>query len=77
MTTIVLDDALYLALQDAADRADRPVQELVNEAIETWLAEVEVDEEERAAIEEARAEAAEKGGIEFEEFFKELLGEQA
>ena len=77
MTMITLDDALYLALQEAASRSERPVQELLNEAIEAWLAEAELDEEERGAIEEARAEAAEQGGIEFGEFFKELLGEQA
>ena len=49
---------------------------LVNEAIESWLAEAELDDTEHAAIEEARAEAAEQGGIEFEAFFDELLGGQ-
>ena len=47
---------------------------MVNEAIESWLAEAELDDDEHTAIEEARAEAAEQGGIEFGAFFDELLG---
>ena len=73
---MTVDDAHYLALEEAARRSDRPVQELVNEAIESWLAEAELDDAEHVAIEEARAEAAEQGGIEFEAFFDELLGGQ-
>ena len=41
MKTMTVDDAHYLALEEAARRSDRPVQELVNEAIESWLAEAE------------------------------------
>ena len=76
MKTMTVDDDHYLALEEAARRSDRSVQELVNEAIESWLAEAELDDTEHAAIEEARAEAAEQGGIEFEAFFDELLGGQ-
>ena len=71
MKTMTVDDVHYLAL---ARRSDRSVQELVNEAIESWLAEAELDDAEHTAIEEARAEAAEQGGIEFGAFFDELLG---
>lgn len=63
--TMAVDDGLYTALEAAADRNGRPVQELVNEAIASWL----MDEADHAAIKQARAEAAEQGGVEFEAFF--------
>ena len=68
---MTVDDALYVALEEAARRNDRSVGELINEAIESWLA--EMDNAEHDAIEEARAEATEQGGVEFEAFFDELL----
>ena len=74
MKTMTVDDALYVALEEAARRNDRSVGELINEAIESWLA--EMDNAEHDAIEEARAEATEQGGVEFEAFFDELLGGQ-
>ncbi len=70
MKTMTVDDGMYGALEAAADRDGRPVQELVNEAIASWLA----DEDDRAAIEQARVDAAEQGGVEFEPFFDDLLG---
>ena len=73
---MTVDDAQYLALEEAARRSDRSVQELINEAIESWLAEAAMDDAEHDAIEEARAEAGEQGGVEFEAFFDELLGGQ-
>lgn len=76
MKTMSLDDSLYSALEAAAGRSGRPVQELVNEAIESWLAEAAMDDAEYAAIEDARVEAAEQGGVEFESFFDDLLGER-
>ena len=75
MKTMTVDDALYGELEAAAGRNGKSVQELVIEAIEYWLAEAEVDDAERAALEEASAEAKEHGGVEFEAFFEELLGE--
>lgn len=60
-------------LEMAADRNGRPVQELVNEAILSWLADAAMDDAEWAAIERARAEAVEQGGVEFEAFFDQLL----
>ena len=74
MKTMTVDDGLYGALETAGDRAGRPVQELVNEAITSWPADAAADEADRGAIEQARAEAAEQGGAEFEAFFEELLG---
>lgn len=75
MKTLTLNDNLYSALEDEADRTGRPVNDLLTEAIEAWLADVALDEAERTEIEAARLEAAEKGGVEFESFFQEHLGE--
>ena len=64
------------ALEAAADQHGRPVQTLVHEAIASWLADAASDDADHAAIEQARAEAAEQGGrrtrnsvVEFEAFF--------
>ena len=73
MKTMTLNDSLYSVLEEEACRSGRTVNDLVTEAIESWLADFEVDEEERAEIELARSEAAEQGGVEFEEFFDDLL----
>ena len=76
MKTMTVDDRLYGALEAAADRRGRPVQDLVKEAIVSWLADTAMDDADHAAIEKARAEAAELGGVEFEAFFDELLGDR-
>ena len=76
MKTMTVDDGLYGALEAAADRKGRPVQELVKEAIVSWLADTAMDDADHAAIEKARAEAAERGGAEFEAFFDEILGDR-
>ena len=76
MKTMSVDDSLYSALEAASDRSGRSILELVNEAIESWLAEAAMDDAEYAAIEAARVEAAEQGGVEFESFFDDLLGER-
>ena len=79
MKTMTVDDGLYGALEAAADRDGRPVEALVHEAIESWLAklphasgEAALDEADRPAIDRARAEVAERGGTEFEAFFDKL-----
>ncbi len=43
MKTISVDDGLYGALEVAADRDGRPIQELVTEAIVSWLADATMD----------------------------------
>jgi len=73
MRTMSVDDGLYGALEAAANRDGRSVQELLAEAIESWLADAAQDHADYAEIERARAEAAESGGVEFEAFFDELL----
>lgn len=70
---MTLNDNLYSALEEEADRSGRTVNDLVTEAIEAWLADLDLDEGERAEIELARSEAAEQGGVEFEAFFDDLL----
>ncbi len=76
MRTMAVDDTLYGALEAASDRDGRPVQELLNEAIESWLADAALDAADRSVIERSRREAAEQGSVEFEGFFEELLGDQ-
>ena len=77
MKTMSADDSLYGALEAAADRNGKPVQELVKEAIVSWLADAAMDEADHTLIEQARAEVAEQRGVEFEAFFNELLGDRA
>ena len=76
MKTISVDDGLYEALEATADRDDRPVEELLNEAIESWLADAALDDADRRVIERSRLEAAKQGGVEFEGFFDDLLGDR-
>ncbi|WP_420433362.1 hypothetical protein [Candidatus Poriferisocius sp.] len=67
-----VDDGLYGALEAASNRDGRPIEELVAEAIASWLGDATLDEADQAAIEAARREAAEQGGVEFEDFFDKL-----
>lgn len=76
MKTMTVEDRLYGALEAAADRNGRPVQELLSEAIESWLADAALDEADHSAIARSRHEAAEQGGVESEQFFEELLGDR-
>ena len=76
MKATTVDDRLYSALETEARRSGRTVQELVEEAIECWLAEAGEDEEEYELIQQARQEFAEKGGKEFEAFFSDLFEDQ-
>ena len=74
MKTMTVEDTLYGALEAAADRNGRSVQELLNEAIESWLADAAMDDADHSVIARSRAEAAEQGGVESEAFFDGLLG---
>jgi predicted transcriptional regulator len=71
--TVILDDEnLYKALDAEAIKSDRSVQEIVLEAIEQWLMDAQLDEEERTEIEAARKEWRKKGGVESHEFFQRI-----
>lgn len=76
MKTVAVDDSLYGALEAASDRDGRPVHELLNEAIESWLVDAATDDGDYSAIERSRHEAAGQGAVEFEQFFEELLGDR-
>lgn len=73
MRTMSVDDELYGALEAAAGRNGRPIQELVEETIMSGLADAAMDDADHDKIEHARAEAVKRGGIEFEAFFDELF----
>ena len=75
MTVVIDDDDLYTAIKVEAARRNRPLKELVAEAIREWL-EVQEDLELAPIIEEARRELREEGGIEAKEFFRQLEAER-
>ena len=49
MKTVAVNAGLYGALEAAAARDGRPVQELLNEAIGSWLADAVRDDADRSA----------------------------
>ena len=70
MKTMTLNDGLYSALEEEARRSGRTVNDLVTEAIESWLWDFELDGEERSETELARSEAAEQGGSSLRSFLR-------
>ena len=71
-TVVLENDRLCDALEAESAKTGRSVQELVAEALEQWLADVDTDERDMEKIEAARTEWQEKGGVEAHEFFQEL-----
>lgn len=71
MTVIFEDEALYTALKVEAARKGRYAKDIVAEAVREWLEAME-DEELRASLEEARYEWEREGGVEANEFFRDL-----
>ena len=76
MKTLTLNDKLYSALQERSEETERPIGELVSEAIQSWLSDEELDEAELAEIEAAEREYQEKGGMEAGAFFRSLRKER-
>src|SRR4051812_669809 len=73
--TVVLDDEeLYAAVTAEAARLNRPLKDVVAEALREWLEALE-DAELIPLIEEARAEWEKHGGIEVSELFRQLDAE--
>jgi hypothetical protein len=73
--TFDLDDAgLYRAVKVEAARLDRPVREIVEEALADWL-ERAADAEDAAAAAEALAEYERDGGIAAEAFLAHRAAE--
>ena len=82
VTVVLENDRLCDALEAESAKIScrlltgRSVQELVAEALEQWLADVDTDERDMEKIEAARTEWQEKGGVEAHEFFQELVEEE-
>ena len=72
--TIDLSEELYRAVKVEAARADRSVREVVDEALEAWLAAAE-EAEDRESAAEALAEYQRGGGASAEAFFGTLAAE--
>ena len=77
MKTLLLNDKLYVALEEEAVKAGRPVDELLTEAVEQWLLDAELDEGDLSEIEAADREWQEKGGVEASEFFASVRQERS
>ncbi len=75
MTVIFEDEALYTAVKVEAVRKNRPLKDVVTEALREWL-ETQEDAELAPQVEAARKEWAEKGGIEAGELFRQLREEE-
>ena len=72
--TFELDTDLYRAIRVEAARADRSVREVVEEALEAWLARAE-EAEDRESAAAALAEYRQDGGASAEEWFGRLAAE--
>ena len=75
-TTLDIDDDLYRAIKVEAAHSDRPVREIVEEALQRWLEAAE-DAEDVAASDAAMAEYEQQGGIDAREVFGHLAAEHA
>jgi hypothetical protein len=75
-TTLEINDELYRAIKVEAARSDRPVREIIEEALERWLEAIE-EAEDIAASEAAMAEYDQDGGIDAREAFGRLAAEHA
>lgn len=72
--TFDLDQDLYRAVKVEAARADRSVREIVEEALEAWLARAEEDEDRRSA-QAALEEYGRDGGQSAESWFSKVAAE--
>lgn len=72
--TFELDPELYRAIKVEAARADRSVREVVEEALEAWLANAE-EAEDRASASAALEEYARAGGASAEDWFSRAAAE--
>ena len=66
VTVVFEDEDLYTALKVQAARTNRPLKELITEALQAWL-EAEEEVEDVAAFREAMAEYRAQGGVPWEE----------
>lgn len=75
MTVLFEDENLYTAVKVEAARRNRPLKDLVTEALREWL-EGQEDSEVLPALEAARSEWEDEGGVEGGEFFQALRGQR-
>ena len=75
-TTLDIDADLYRAIKVEAARTDRPVREVIEEALRRWL-EANEEAEDAAAADAAMAEYARDGGTDAHEVFGRLAAEHA
>lgn len=75
MKTLTVNDELYSDLEEMAQAQGRPISDLAAEAIESWIYDDELDEEELAKIEAAERDWQENGGMEAGEFFRAVRKE--
>jgi hypothetical protein len=74
--TFDIDPEVYRAIKVEAARTDRPVKEIVDEALRRWIEAVE-DEEDRTAAEAAMVEYERDGGMDAHEVFRRMAAEHA
>jgi plasmid stability protein len=72
--TLDLDDDLYRAIKVEAARLDRSVRDIVDEALEAWLAKAE-EVEDLASASAALEEYRRDGGVAAEAWFAERAAE--
>lgn len=72
--TFDIDPDLYRAVKVEAARSDRSVREVIEEALEAWLAHAE-EAEDRASADAALAEYRRDGGEAADDFFGRLAAE--
>lgn len=72
--TFDIDQDLYRAVKVEAARSDRSVREVIEEALEAWLARAE-EVEDRSSAEAALAEYARDGGESAEAWFGQIAAE--
>ena len=75
--TLMLDDeGLLTKVEAEAALLGRSLEEVVMEALEEWLADARLDEQELVEIDSARREWTERGGVEAHQFFDRLRREK-
>jgi len=74
VTFDIADETLYRAIKVEAARIDRPIREIVEEALAQWLERREEEEDREAAL-EALAEYEREGGQAADDFFRTLAAE--
>ena len=74
VTVAFSDDELYRAVRVRAAQTDRQIRDIVEEALELWLAAQE-DAEDVRASDDALAEYREAGGVEADAYFRRMVAE--